>query len=117
MTVDSAEIKDHYPCLNCQNKIYIHPNSMVEGVDLNEDLTTVYKINDDGFSKLFISFDNIEEQRCLTRVFDKNFYSVVSSPNDVKDIMEASSNNVSDNHLPISHSAYLNQYLYKANPT
>ena len=87
MTLDSAEINEQYPCLNCQSEIQIRPDSMAEGVDLNEDLTTVYEINDDGFSKLFVSFDKNEGQLFLTRVFDKSFYSAVSSPNDVKDII------------------------------
>ncbi|EDM26340.1 Serine/threonine protein kinase [Lentisphaera araneosa HTCC2155] len=116
ITLDSAEINEQYPCLNCQSEIQIRPDSMAEGVDLNEDLTTVYEINDDGFSKLFVSFDKNEGQLFLTRVFDKSFYSAVSSPNDVKDIMEASSTNASDNHLAILHSAYFDQYLYQVMP-
>ena len=116
MALDSAEINEQYPCLNCQSEIQIRPESMAEGVDLNEHLTTVYEINDDGFSKLFISFDKDEGQLCLTRVFDKSFYSAVNSPDDVKDIMEASSTNASDNHLPILHSAYFDQYLYQVMP-
>ena len=52
-----------------------------------------------------------ENQLCLTRVFDKTFYQALSSPEEIKDIMEASSSRLGDQHLPILKSDYFEQHL------
>jgi hypothetical protein len=57
-----------------------------------------------------------ENQLCLTRVFDKTFYQALSSPEEIKDIMEASSSTLGDQHLPILNSDYFEQHLYQVMP-
>ncbi|MDD7986855.1 protein kinase [Lentisphaera marina] len=116
MTLDLSNLIEQYPCLNCQEEIPIRVSSMGEGVSLNEQLSTLYEINDDGFSKLFVSYDKTEGQLCLTRVFDETFFKAVCSPEEIKDIMEASSSLLGDTHPAILHSDYFEKYLYQVMP-
>jgi hypothetical protein len=55
MNLDSSNTMDQYPCINCQQEIPIRLNSMTEDVELSDNLRTLYEINDDGFSKIFLT--------------------------------------------------------------
>ncbi|WDE98090.1 protein kinase [Lentisphaera profundi] len=114
--LDLSNSIEHYPCLNCQQEIPLRPNSMGENVELNSHISTLYEINDDGYSKLFIGYDSDEKQMCLIRVFDKTLYTSVSSPDELKNIMEAAAVHVGSSHLPIISSAYFEEYLYQIMP-